>query len=173
MLSAISGGRRPQCRRPPPRRRSAPPFVASAPPAVASPGFLPASPGGSRLVMPVPDKVLAREAGLYDNEPTLRSARGSRFRPAGRDRGRVVLPLDFEPGSFDPAVIQAELDHMRTLSGHNAVRVSAAAGAFTSPSHGISTSADSTVPIKPANIANVADFIQRAAGEAADASLVE
>jgi hypothetical protein len=142
------------------------PVLASSRGPVAQPGFAPVPPGGSRPVTPVLDKIVTGTGGPVD------SATGAAFTPRGANFVRLAAApggqsyhSTFEPGLYDPAVIQAELDNMKTSSGYNVTRVFIDAGAFTDPSHGISTGVDSTVPIKAAYIANVADFIRRAAGD--------
>jgi hypothetical protein len=112
------------------------------------------------------DKILARPSGLYD------SVTGAAFTPRGTDFVRLTKAPDgsvyhstFEPGQYTSANAQAVLNNMKTSSGYNAVRVFIDPGEFTTPSHGISTSVSSTTPIKAAYIANVADFIRRAAAD--------
>ncbi|HMH91134.1 MAG TPA: hypothetical protein VK586_08625 [Streptosporangiaceae bacterium] len=53
-------------------------------------------------------------------------------------------------GLYTSAHAQAVLDNMKTSSGYNTVRVFIDPGQFITPSHGISTSVASTVPIRVA-----------------------
>jgi hypothetical protein len=127
---------------------------------------------GARAMLPRPpamatlDKILSRPSGLYDG------VTGAAFTPRGADFVRLAKAPDgstyhstFEPGQYSPAGAQAVLDSMKSSSGYDTVRVFIDPGEFTIPSHGISTSVASTTPIKAAYIADVADFIGRAAAD--------
>jgi hypothetical protein len=112
------------------------------------------------------DKIVTRPGGLYDG------VTGKAFTPRGVDYVRLAKAPDgstyhstFEPGQYSSATTQAVLNNIKTSSGYNTVRVFIDPGEFTTPSHGISTGVSSTTPINAAYIANVADFIQRAAAD--------
>jgi hypothetical protein len=105
------------------------------------------------------DRILARPGGLHD------SAADATFTPRGTNYVQLSQHSTLEPGTCTSAHAQAVLDNMTTSSGCSTVRVFIDPGQLITPPHGISTSADSTVPINAACIASLADFIQLAAAD--------
>lgn len=99
----------------------------------------------------------------------VNSATGKTFVPRGTNYIRLASAPDggtyhstFEPGQYNAASVQSILNSLKS-SGYNTVRVFIDPGAFTTPSHGISTAVGSIDPINAAYMSNVVDFVKRAA----------
>jgi hypothetical protein len=104
-------------------------------------------------------KVNTTANGFYAGKPFV--PRGANYVRLAQSSSGHVYHSTFEPGQYSGAAAQSALDGLKS-AGYNVVRVFIDHGEFTSPSHGISTSVESTTPIKAAYMANVADFVKRA-----------
>jgi hypothetical protein len=104
-------------------------------------------------------KVNTTANGFYAGRPFV--PRGANYVRLATSSTGTVYHSTFEPGQYNGAAAQTALNGFKS-AGYNVVRVFIDHGEFSSPSHGISTSVESTTPINAAYMANVADFIKRA-----------
>lgn len=113
---------------------------------------------------PLPLPKIKMSASGFTNSVT-----GRAFVPRGANYVRLASAPDggtyhstFEPGQYTSSSAQNIINNLKG-SGYNTVRVFIDPGAFTTPSHGISTAVGSTDPINAAYMSNVVDFVNRAA----------